>query len=230
MAVSSSYAWELRRDQLITRSLQIAGLLNAGHTASRDQIALGTDLLQMVVTALQNDGIFLHAIERYSQPLSDGVISYVQPADTISVEDGAVVRSTDGNDTQVHLLTPIDFNRRAVKTQTGQPTEYMGEKSINETWTIYLYPVPTSGWPTLIYPRVRKLRDSDSGNVSIDVPVKYLEAVALKLASRFCRHYNRDAKAKALLDEYEEAREMARNDETNRGPMRLMVEPLFWGR
>lgn len=230
MAASTQYAWELRRDQLITRSLQLAGLLNAGHSASAQQIALGVDLLQMNLMALQSEGILLHAVERYSLTLSDGVASYVQPADTISVEDGAIVRSTQGNDTPIVMLSQADYNRRAVKTTTGQPTEYMAEKSIGEVWTIYLYPVPTVDWPTLVYPRVRKLRDSDSGSVSLDIPLKFTEAVSLKLASRFCRHYNRDSKAKSLMDEYEEARDLALNDETQRGPMRLIAEPIFWGR
>lgn len=230
MAVSAQFAWELRRDQLITRSLQLAGLLNAGHVASAQQLSLGVDLLQMNLLSLQSEGIFLHAIERYSLALSDGVASYVQPADTISIEDGAIVRGTTGNDTTLTMLSQVDYNRRAVKTTTGQPTEYMAEKSIGETWTIYLYPVPTADWPTLVYPRVRKVRDSDSGTVSLDIPLKFTEPVTLKLASRFCRHYNRDSKAKSLMEEYEEARERALNDETQRGPLRFIAEPIFWGR
>lgn len=230
MTISTAFAWELRRDALIGRALNLAGLLNAGHSPTAQQIDVGKDFLSMNLTALQADGIFLHAIERYSQPLLDGVASYLQPVDTISIEDGAVVRSTVGNDTNMMMLTQVDYNRRSVKTVTGQPVEYMPEKNADGTFTIYLYPVPTADWPTLIYPRVRRLRDNDSGNISLDVPVKYTEAVTLKLASRFCRHYNRDAKAKALMEEYEDARGRLLNDETQRGTLRFTVESIYGGR
>lgn len=231
MTISTTATWELRRDQVITTALQLAGVLNAGHPASAEQKALGATLLQMNLTALQADGIILRALERYSQTLVDGTAAYAAPADTISVEDGAMVRDTADNDAPLYMLsTPRDYLSRGVKTLTGQPTEYYPEQQSDGTWTVTLYPVPTSDWATLIYPRVRKLRDTDTGSVTLDVPVKFTEPVCLKLAAMFCLHYNRDTKAKALLEEYADAHARAMNDETQRGPMRMMAEPLFGGR
>jgi hypothetical protein len=232
MATSVNSAWTLRRDTLIARALNLAGVLNAGHQPTADQKAVGTDLLQMNLTALQADGILLHAIERYTQALVAGDTFIVAPADTIDVEDGAVVTNVAGNDIELQLLTSRDYARLAVKATTiGQPVQYMPERNPDLSITIYFYPVPDSNWPTVTYPRVRKLRDSDGGNVDIDVPVKFLEAVTLKLASRFCRHYNRDVKAKALMEEYDDARDRAMNDETQRGPLRLTVDTgMGWWR
>lgn len=231
MTVSATATWELRRDQLIARALNLAGVLNAGHNPSRDQIAVGVDFLQMLLASLQSDGIILQAIERYSQPLTAGVGAYLAPADTLDVEDGAVVRSTNGNDITLTMIGSMrDYNALGTKTISGQPTEYYAERNPTGTSTVYLYPVPTSDWPTLIYPRVRRLRDNDRGDVSIDVPVKFTEPVCLKLGARFARHYNRDAKAKALLEEYNEAHQRAMNDETGRGPTRFVVDSLFGGR
>lgn len=231
MTVSANATWELRRDQLIARSLNLAGVLNAGHNPTRDQIAVGVDFLQMLLASLQSDGIILQAIERYSQPLTDGVASYQAPDDTLDVENGAVVRSAQGNDIPLSMISSMrDYNSRSIKTLSGQPTEYYVERNPTGTTTVYLFPVPTADWTAIIYPRVRRLRDNDRGDVSIDVPVKFMEPVALKLAARYARHYNRDSKAKALLDEYSEAHQRAMNDETGRGPMRFTVESLFGGR
>lgn len=234
MTASTTSTWELRRDQVTTVALQLAGVLNAGHSPSSEQKALGATLLQMSLTALQADGIIVHTVERYSQTLTDGQVSYAAPSDTLDIEDGAVVRNTAGYDSPIYMLsTPRDYLSRGVKTVTGQPTEYFPEKQSDGTFTVYLYPIPTADWPTLIYPRVRKLRDTDTGSVTPDVPVKFLEPVTLKLAAQFCRHYNRDTKAKALMEEYETSRERVMADETQRGPMRMLAEPLFgpaWGR
>lgn len=231
MATSTNYAWEMRRDALITLSLQMAGLMHASHVADAAQLALGKNFLSMSLTALQADGIILRAVERYSQTLTDGQVSYTCPADTIDVEDGAVIRNTQSFDVPLKLLsTHRDYLSRGVKTITGQPVEYYPEKQSDGSIVIYLYPVPTSDWPTLIYPRVRKLRDNDSGNVSIDVPVKFTQAVARKLAAEWAFHYNRPALAKTLMDQYEDERDRALGDETPRGPLRLMVDNLFWDR
>lgn len=231
MTTSATATWELRRDEVIATALHLAGVLNAGHAPSSEQKSLGATLLQMSLTALQADGIILRAIERYAQALSDGVVSYAAPSDTIDVEDGAVVRSSQGYDIPLLMLsTHRDYLAVGVKTLPGQPTEYYPEKQSDGTIAVFLYPVPTADWPTLIYPRVRKLRDTDSGAVTIDVPAKFTESVVLKLAAQFCRHYNRDAKAKALMEEYGDARDRAMNDETPRGPMRFVAEPIFGGR
>lgn len=231
MTTSTTSTWELRRDEVITTALRLAGVLNAGHPPTSEQVALGATLLQMSLASLQADGIVLRALERYSQTLTDGQVSYTAPADTIDIEDGAVVRNTQAFDVPLKMLsTPRDYLSRGVKAITGQPTEYYPEKQSDGSILVFLYPVPTADWPTLIYPRVRRLRDTDSGTVTLDVPVKFLETVTLKLAAQFCRHYNRDTKAKALMDEYETARERVLNDETQRGPLRLIVEPLMWGR
>lgn len=231
MATSTTATWELRRDAAIATALHLAGVLNAAHNPSPEQLALGATLLQMSLTALQADGIILRAIERYAQALIDGQVSYVAPSDTIDIEDGAIVSGTQGVDIPISMLsTHRQYSEIGTKAITGQPTEYYPEKQSDGSITVFLYPVPTADWTTLTYPRVRKLRDTDSGNVSIDVPTKFTEAVVLKLAAQFCRHYNRDAKAKALMDEYTDARNRAMNDETPRGPVCFTAEPLFWGR
>ncbi len=228
MAVSGNATWTLRRDNLITRALNLAGLLNAGHSPTAVQIALGADFLQMVLQGLRARGVVVNAIERYTQALTAGQAAYTAPADTLDIEDGAVLVNTSGSHTPLELISQVYYNRLGVVSTTGQPTQYMVEKAANEVVSFTLYPIPTSDWPSVIYPRVRKPRDIDSGDVDIDLPPKFTLGVAMALASLLCRHYNRESKAKELLEESQDELNVALGDETPRGPMSFVAPAVFW--
>jgi hypothetical protein len=229
MAVGVLTTWEMKRDKLIQRALNLAGVLNAATSPKPEQIALGVDLLQMAQSEIQTDGIILRGIEQYSVALTSGTASYTQPSDTLSIEDGGIMRSSQGVDVPISILGSMrDYLSRSLKTITGQPVEYYPEEQTDGTWKIFFYPVPDGNWPTFIYPRGRRLKDVDSGLLSIDFPVKFTLPLTMRLASLFCHHYNRAEKAKDLLSEYMETLGRAMGDETNRGPLRLIAEPLIW--
>lgn len=230
MAAGTTSTWKLRRDQLFRRALNLAGVLHAGAQPRPEQIDLCKDLLMMSQATLQAEGLLLHAVERYTQTMTAGQAYVTATADTLDVEDGAVVRSTASLDSPIQIGTPLDYQRRPDKATSGQPTEYFPEKSGTGdavTITVWLYPVPSADWPTLIYPRVRRLRDAETGDVDVDVPAKFHEPLMWRLASMVCTHYNRDPKAEALMERYREVSDTVLGDETQRGPLRMTVETLF---
>jgi len=233
MTVSANYAWEATRDQVIRNSLWGCGQLNAGQSPTAAQITVGAELLQMLVLGLLKKGVQLRCIERYEQSITavSSTTPYVTaPADTLDVEKGAVVRSADGlTDAPMDRITREEYLALTQKTTTGQPTMYFPEQTSTGAWNIYLYPIGDSAnWTKIIYPRVRKPRDTDTGAVTPDIPVNWHEAITAGLAWKWALHYKLPLERTLMLrDDWLRLRDDALNDETERGNTVYVAEPYI---
>lgn len=232
MTVSTTYARDPQADDIIAEAMHSLGVLNAAQEPDAPQKALGRKFLWSELQSLQNRGVILRARELYTQSItavSSSTPYVVAPADTIDIEHGATVRTNTSApaDYPMQLTTEPEYQERSLKTQTGQPSEYWAQKQSDNSVRIYLYPLPTSDYVSITYPRIRKLRDVDTGSVTLDIPTKFHAAVVLKIAMRFALHFGLDGKAAMLKDMFDEEVDRAMGDETERGGFRFVVNPIF---
>jgi hypothetical protein len=231
MTVAATASQDFTVDTLITMSMHSVGLLNTAHSTPTDagDLLLGRRLLFMGIQALQNDGIVLRASERATYAVTASVAFIDTQADTLSIEKGAVLRSADGLlDRPIEMATIARYQQLTNKTVAGVPSLYAPEQTPSGGWRIYLYPTPEAGWPSLIVPRTRRLRDVDQGSVTLDLNTKWLLAILKFLGGSLARAKGRRDLATEVLGEYRDELARAENDETERGDGMLVASPTPW--
>lgn len=190
MATATTSSYQPNRDAVIKGGLKLSGILPVGDTPTADQLADGAEFLIDGMLALQKEGIVLRT--RTFEPLTlvAGTASYAAPADTLHVEEGAVVRDTNGLDAPVELLTQDGYWALSDKTLQGTPTRLFPDYTASGI-TLYLYQVPSAEWVTLYYPRVRRVRDLNAGNLDLDCPTSWVLGLKFFVAWMYCVRYGK---------------------------------------
>lgn len=231
MTISTTSTWTRNRDQLITTSLRLARELNLAEQPDVDQLAAGADFLQSLLYSLHAEGVVLQMKEQYSQDITavSTTAPYITaPSDTEEVLAGAYVRDTSDQDLPLELYDQGQYMRLSNKLlEGGPPTFYYPEKQTTDTILIYLYPIPTNGdYPTIVYPRVRRFRDTDVGSVTPDVPARWQQALEFGLAWKFALHYGRST-ADTLEKRWELEKARVLGAESPNGSMSFTVDSIF---
>lgn len=227
MTTSANAAFDLSRDQIIRTAYQLCGIVSAGTDPDANQIAMASDFLNMGLKSLQNDGIILRTVDRTTTTLVAGTAQYTCANDTLDIDDRSVYVSTGtaGTTTNTDLvLRPISrgqYMEMSLKAVQGQPTMIYVEKGA--TVSFFLYPTPSADWVSLTYPRIRLLRDMDTGTVTADLPSKYLKYVAYMLAADLALHHGLLPRYQMLSTTAAGEKERAVQDDTERGPVRFVV-------
>ena len=194
MTVSTTSTWERTRDQIVTSALWRCGVLHAQQIPAPDQLALGVVFLDEILHALIGHGVLLRCTERYTQTVVPGVATLSVPVDTISIDSAsfATIKDSGGQDILVQSCNrdtyQMIFNKTSIQ---GTPTYWYSECNSDNSWTIYLYPIPSSQYVSFTYPRIRKIKDDETGNLSLDVPPKFTLALTYTLARDLAVHYKR---------------------------------------
>lgn len=235
MAVSPNASFDMSRDSIIRVAFQLVGVVAAGTQPDANQIAMASDLLNMGLKSLQNDGIILRTIDRTTTTLVGGTAQYTCASDTLDIDDRSVyvTTGTTGTTQETDLaLRPISrgmYMELSLKAVQGQPTQIYVEKGAAVSF--FLYPTPDANWTSVTYPRVRLLRDMDTGSVTPDLPSKYLKYVTYMLAADLALHHGLMPKYQALAVTAADEKNRATNDDTERGPIRFVVGGgRRWGR
>lgn len=225
MTVSANASFDLSRDAIIRSAYQLCGVVPAGQQPDGNQIAMASDFLNMGLKALQSDGIILRTIERTTTTLTAGTAQYTCASDTLDVDDRTVyVTSGTGTATTDLRLEPISrgmYMELSLKAVQGQPTQIYVEKGAAVSF--FLYPTPDANWASVTYPRVRLLRDMDTGTVTPDLPSKYLKYVTYMLATDLALHHGLLPRHGVLAEQAAMEKERAVQDDTERGPVRFIA-------
>lgn len=231
MAIATTATMDLTVDQLVTVSLQSVGLLNPQHSAKPGDLLLGRRLLFMGLAALQNTGIILNARERLTEALTVNQNYVDLDADTLTVEEGAMLVNSDGNESLMQLWSPTMYSELSDKTTPGAPIAYYPELLSTKIWRTYLYPVPDdTQYASIKFWRTRKLRDVDTGSVHLDVrPTFYLHLVKW-LGGHLARAKGRRDLALEVLQEAEGERMRAEDNEADKGGGFFEMSSSPWDR
>lgn len=229
MTVSANATYDPQRNTLIEASLQLCGLLPAGDSASARDLALGTNLLDMELKALQGEGIVLRTVERATVTLTAGTEEYTLPADTIDVVvdpnnlAGTIVPASGGSETAVEAMRANEWLVISNKTDPqGRPTRVYIEKQA--TVKLVFWPVPDTESATFRYLRVRLLRDMDAGDVTTDLPSRWVKVVTYGLAVHLARAKALESTVVTdLRREYLDEKAAVRSTDVERGPVQAHV-------
>lgn len=220
-------SFDLNQDGIIRNAYQMAGIVSPGNEPDTDQMAFGADILNVRTKALQSEGIILRTVVQTTFPLTSGQAKYALPASTLDVDTGTPF-VTNGNSPGTNV--PLEWWSRAMymaltqPSTLGQPTSIYVEKT--STISVYLYPVPDGTWPTMTLPIIGLLGDMTVGTDLSGLQAKYLDTLILSVAVRLALSFAPAARYQALKKEYEDAKELATNDDAERGS--LVFRP-DWG-
>lgn len=221
MTVSSNASFDLSRDSIIRVAYQLVGVLGAGKQPDADQISMASDLLNMGLKALQNDGIILRTVDQTTTALVAGQAQYITDSDTLDIDDRSFYVTSGETDLRLSQISRGQYMELSLKAIQGQPTQFYVEKGAAVSF--FLYPTPDGNWTSVTFPRIRLLRDMDTGSATPDLGSKYLKYITYMLASDLALHHGLLPKHGLLREQAEMERERAVLDDTERGPMRFVA-------
>lgn len=139
-----------------------------------------------------NQGVNLWEVSLVTQALTAGTSTYNVDPSTIMVLDAYIEDSSSGQPID-RLIFPISRSEWASypnKTQQGQVTVFWFDRLINPTIT--LWAVPDNSNLVLKYYVVKQIQDANfTSGQTLDVPYRWLDAVANGLAYRLARIWNK---------------------------------------
>lgn len=170
--------------------------------------------LNFLMVEWANEGLNLWTIESGTIPLLAGVSQYSLPTDTVDIIDQKIRKDgTDFGCERIGVGTWASLNN---KTQPGRPTQIWVERLIAPR--VNVWPVPTDDTHTLVYWRLRRLQDAGTPEKNLDVPYRFLSALAAGLAVHLYRkRKDCDLNKLAVLEKhYRDQMEMAKQEDRGR--------------
>jgi len=190
MSTSGSTDFATSRDQLISGALRMAGAIAQGETPSATLVSEAAEALNMLVKAMQADGMPLWAVKQYNVTLTAtssytiGVGSTVNTPKPLKVIQAFLHNTATGIDIPMRIITRDEYNRLGNKTSTGQPIQCFYEP-LNTTGVLHVFPVPdtysiANCQVVLVYQR--PFEDFDVSTDEPDFPQEYYHCIKLLLA------------------------------------------------
>lgn len=226
MTTSGTWAWssQLEGVDLIQESFERCGIEFS--QVAGNQMDSARRSLQMLWSEFSNKGPNLWTVTLQSNALTSGVASVTLPVQTIEVLQ-CYVTDTSVTPNIDYILTGIsraDYDALPYKTQSGhRPTQFYLDRQTQPI--IYLWPVQDNN--SIILRTHSWLFQQDVGNLTnqLDVPSRWLDAVAAKLAYRLAVKWapQRMADLKQAADE---AFAAAAAEDVESVPMRIAPDLL----
>jgi hypothetical protein len=220
MATSGTTSFDLDFVEIVEEAYERCGTeLRSGYdlkTARRS--------LNLLFAEWANRGINMWTIEQGSVPLLAGTGSYALPADTVDLLDH-VIRQTNGTvatDLTATRISMPAYSAIPNKAMQGRPLQIMVTRG-QAAPSISVWPIPADGTYTLVYWRLRRIKDAGNGANTMDVPFRFIPALtaglAYYLALKVPGAYERLQPLKLM---YEEEFQRAADEDRERATLRLV--------
>ncbi len=193
MATSGSTNFSTVRNTLIAGALRMAGAISQGETPNATLISETAEALNMLVKALQADGMPLWALKESTVTLTASAASYrIGLSQTVNIPKPlkviqAFIRNISSNvDTPMTQLTKYDYNLLGNKTSNGVPVQFCYDPQ-RDYGDLFVYPVPDSTVASdyeihIVYQR--PFEDFDASTDEPDFPQEWFDAIKHLLADR----------------------------------------------
>lgn len=177
MTTSSSYDWEMTRDQIITDAYAACGAIDENDTATSAQLTKGARVLNGIIKALSGPvGMPLWAITTKSFTLTANTATYtIGVGQTVDSPKPIKIIQAWHRDTTTNFDTPINvvsldtYNRLGNKFVDATPVQLAYDPLIS-TGIIYIYPEPDSYSVSNREIWIRYQRPFQDFDVSSDTP------------------------------------------------------------
>ena len=237
MTTSNSTNFSITRDQLISGALRIAGAIAQGETPTATQVTEAAEALNMLVKAMQADGMPLWAIKKYAVTLTAtadytiGVGSTVNTPKPLKVVNAYRHNTSTNIDVPMRVVTRQEYDMLGNKTSTGSPVQLFYEPLLS-TGVMHVFPVPDTysiANETIYIIYQRPFEDFDASTDEPDFPQEWFDAIKFGLADRLAPEYGlaiqdrNDIRSRA-----KELRQEALGFGTENGSMYLMADLRNW--
>lgn len=195
--------------------------------------------LNIMAMEWANRGINLWTIEQGSIPLTQGVIAYDLPVDTVDLVEQVVRTQTGQGQTDINI-SRISVDTYATipnKNAQGRPIQvWINRQSGATEPTGVAYP-QINVWPapdqnnlyTFVYWRLRRIQDAGNGITTQDIPYRFLPCMvaglAYHLALKIPEAVDRISMLKAM---YDELWQQAADEDREKAPLRIAPRQMFY--
>ena len=149
----------------------------------------------LMLSSWANQGVNLWEVVLISVPLVQSQTTYTVPAKVVMILDAVIQQNTGTSSQFDRVIMPIsrtEYSQTPNKLQQAPPTVFWFDRLINPTVT--LWPVPDqSNYYTLNYYAVTQIQDAELTDAqTVDIPYRWLDALAAGLAARLAAIYAPD--------------------------------------
>lgn len=196
---------------------------NPATITSQDQLS-ATRSLNYLFSDWANNGPNLWEVDLVTLPLVAGQREYVLDSETVYILQ-VYTRTLSGGQTQDLMIQGISRGEYAAipqKGQTGQrPTQFYFQRTI--TPSLFLWPVPQDDTVTLYYYRMKIQQDAGAPTDSLDIPNRWMEAIASGLAAKLAVKFAPD-RLQYLQQMADAAYARAIAEDRERVPLRITID------
>lgn len=183
MATSNSKDFELDVAEYIEEAFERCGLeLRTGYDLESARRSLN-----LLLAEWANRGLNQWTVKQNSIPMVQGTASYnldsTNPTAVIDVLDCFVRETVSGTTTDLPLnrMSRAEYANMATKSTTGKPNQFVMDKQITPTITIW--PVPDKSSAYTVYVNVlTRMDDADTGADTMQIPFRFYPCLAAGLA------------------------------------------------
>ncbi|MEN6402265.1 MAG: hypothetical protein ABFD94_10015 [Armatimonadia bacterium] len=229
MSTSGTTDFNLDLVELVEEAFERAG----GEMRSGYDLKTARRSLNLMFTEWANRGINMWTIEQGQIALQPGVATYALPVDTVDLLEH-VIRTQPGNSATQADLT---ITRISVSTYSSIPNKLQQARPIQiwikrwENPEVTVWPVPDNSQAyTLVYWRLRRIQDAGNGGNTMDVPFRFLPAMAAGLAYHLALKVPGGAERLMVLkQQYDEAFDLAASEDREKAAVRFVPRRQFIG-
>jgi len=221
MAVSGSKDFELEVADYVEEAFERCGLeLRTGY-----DLKSANRSLNLMLSEWANRGLNQWTINQKVLPMVQNTTSYTidatTPTATIDVLDVFVRETIGGVSTDVPLsrMSRSEYANLSTKTTTGKPNQYLIDKQISPTITVW--PAPDQSSKYELYLNVlSRMDDADAGANTLQIPFRFYPCLAAGLAY-YLALKRAPEKVSMLKQLYEEEFERALSQDQDRVSFRI---------
>lgn len=192
MALSGTYAFSLNRDSLIAASLRLVQAFGDSEVIPANDITNCAQALNILVKALEMEGLPLWCVQDVSVPLVVGQASYNLSTVTgmnlpVRILD-CYLRSSAGNDIVLIPVSRYDYDKLGQKAAQGNPNQYYYDPQVG-AGSIVLYNTPGDNTYTLHVVIQRQIQDFNLATDNPDFPQEGYQLLKWCLADEIALDY-----------------------------------------
>ena len=223
MATSGTTTFNPDQVSLIEEACSIAGFeARTGYDFRSARFALNTLLMEWA-----NRGVNLWTLTSNSVVLTASTASYSLPSDCVDLFE-LILRTSAGDATlqQDLKLSRISMSQYATipnKLSTGRPLQYVVDRQISPTVTLWPVPDATTTY-TMFYYYLRRLEDAGtSAGLTQDVPFRFYPALVAGLAYYMAlRKPDMTERVPVLKNYYDEQFQLASDEDREKAAVRFV--------